>query len=77
MKDSLESEELPHYDIPENLKPVNPYSGDCVVLKPKSESPIYEELPDENMIPEFGDEPEIKSTKLSEKKLDQNLDSNP
>ena len=60
-KDSSESEEPTHYDVPKNVRPINVYSGDYDVLKQKPESPIYAELREENMIPEFENKPQIKS----------------
>ena len=76
-KDSSGNEEHPHYDIPKNLKPINTYTGDYDVLRSKSESPINEEFRVENNTPESGNGQEIKTTKLSENKLYENLASYP
>lgn len=74
-KDSSEVEEHPDYDIPKNLKSIDPNTGDYCVLSAKPESPVSEELRDENTSPDCGSKEEFKTTKLSEKKLYQNLDS--
>ena len=74
-KDSSETEDHPCYDVQNNEKPVNPYTGDSDVLESKPESPNCEEFREENIILEFGKTPETKSPELSEKELNQNQDS--
>ena len=62
------------YDIPEDVKPIDP-SNIYDFLQPKTELGVYIELDVENDMPEFGSKPQSESTKVSDKKLYQNLDS--